>query len=94
MSEATVVLSQGTWDLQVERNRTLTLYPSLFCPEHHVHGTIANGKWRSLHLSLPDLSQCEAESKIDRAIDMAEQYGGGYWGAIQALAERTYYYTA
>lgn len=74
------------WSLWIERDRSITVAPSVLCREHDVHGLIRNGKWKSLSFELWDQEQEVVERKIDKAIEDAEKYGGGYWGAILALA--------
>ena len=81
----------GTWELKIEEDRSLSLYPSVWCVGHDVHGLIRDGAWKSFHFELSDLPQTEAERRIDRAIKQAEEYGGDYWGAILALAEKSYF---
>lgn len=76
-----------TWGLKVEKDRTITLFPSVWCPTHNCHGLIRDGEWKSLNFVISDMSQWAAETRIERALKDAEAYGGGYWGAILALAD-------
>ena len=83
-------LKGETWTLKVEYDRSITLTPSVWCPAHGVHGTIQWGEWENLVPTLTDLSPALVEYKIEKALKEAEEFGGGYWGAILALADRQY----
>lgn len=79
-----------TWDLRVEKDRSLTLSPSVWCRKHDCHGVLRRGQWKSFAFPLSDFPQATVERKIERAIERAEAFGGGYWGAILAMADRDY----
>lgn len=78
----------GTWSLWVERDRTITLSPSVVCDEHHVHGMLTRGRWSTFLDKFLDQEQHVIERKIEQAIKEAEEFGGGYWGAILTIASK------
>lgn len=78
------------WRMKVKRgkNKYISLSPSVLCSQHRVHGFISEGRWRTYDFF--DLSQAVMERRIEAAIKDAEQYGGGYWGAILSMASKKY----
>ena len=80
----------GYWDIHLNDDRTISLSPSLLCSKHHVHGYFRAGRWMTgLDYFLREDDEV-IEKKIAKAIEEAEEFGGGYQGAILALASRQF----
>lgn len=80
--------SLDRWSLWVEKDRTITLSPSVVCDEHNVHGMLRHGRWTTFLDKFLDQEPDVIERKIEQAIKDAEEFGGGYWGAILSIASK------
>lgn len=79
--------AQG-WTGTVDPDGMLSLQPSVMCEEHDVHGMITDGEWRSFSIfnRVLRLEDEELHYKIERAIEEAQEFGGGMTGLLLALA--------
>lgn len=84
-------LKADHWTLHLGDEEELTLYPSISCPQHAIHGYLRDGVWSPMReWAFEHLTEEQYQLKIQRAEDLIREYGGGYEGAVLALASKIY----
>lgn len=78
----------GYWDIRVDQDRTFSLSPSIACYQHGIHGYMKGGKWMTTFDYFLEQPTDVILKKLYKAEREAEEFGGGYQGAILALASR------
>lgn len=77
------------WKFKKRMSGLLSMSPSIVCPHHSLHGWIEDGVWKPMRIwQFEGMSRETYEQRIERAEEIIEEYGGGYDGAVLALAAR------
>lgn len=74
------------WKLEVHKDKTVSMTPSLACWKHYFHGFIFNGEfqttWQRL-LTAPDYKE-----RLRLADELAREFGGSYRYALASIIKK------